>query len=323
MRPREILLAIFVTLVLVLAGCLQMPGSLDDEDDENGDPAEQQDGSDAGQDAQDPGDGTSKETDDGQKDDQDDDSGNGTDDGENTTEEECHEHDPPKPAHPTNQQVASTDDLRCPGNYVILDEGSGNTWNAPTWEVGDWWYYEMEALNGQTMNLQCVYQFKETVTDINSTMGVPVYQLKVENFDCDGEPAKDRNGEPTEPRWINRTKESFMQLYNDGFISHDLIFPLLDNKQWKYRNQAKDKDRQIVDASLTHQPNFVFDGAPHETWRVNLEWANIEKTVWWGVEEQHMLRDEIWSGTILAARTDLIDHSGAEDDDGLIPMPRG
>lgn len=323
MHPVGALIAMSFALVLVLAGCLQTPDLDDEADDES---ADAQDGSGDPQGAQNtPADTPTDE--DGQEDNNDNGEGDGggedneTGDGDgdnNETDETCHEDDPPKPAHPDNHEVGSTSDLRCPGNYVILDGGSGNTWNAPTWEEGDWWYYEMEALNGQTMNMQCAFRYKETVMEINTSKDVPVYQLKKEIFDCDGEPAKNSNGEPAEPQWINRTKESFMQLYSDGFIQHELIFPLVDDKKWKFRNQAKADDRRIVDANLAHQSNFVFDGASHEAWRVNLEWASVERTIWWGVEEQHMLRDEIWSGAILAARTDLLDHSG-DDDSGLLP----
>lgn len=323
MHPVGALLAMSVSLVLVLAGCLQIPDFENQTEDE---PADTQDGSGDPQGAQDPPadtptEGKEEEDDEGDGGGEDNETGDRDGDG-NGTDEDCHEHDPPKPAHPENHQVGSTNDLRCPGNYVILDGGSGTTWNASTWQEGDWWYYEMKFLDTNTMTMQCGMQFKETVLGTNASMGIPVYDMKVENFDCDGEPLRGSNGETAEPRRSNRTQDSFMQLHDDGYIDHNLIYPLIDDKNWKYRNQARDEDRQIVDANLAHQPNFFFDGGTNEAWRVTLEWASVERTIWWGVDAQNILRDEIRGGGVLAAQTDLLDHSG-DDDSGLIPSPRG
>lgn len=322
MRPVGALIAILIALVMVLAGCLQVPDSMDGSDDaDTADDQQLQDGTNGAQETGEPPQGREGEDrDDGNGDDggnggNDDGNGNGNGDGNgdngNETEGECHEHDPPEPAHPKDHRVQSSNELRCPGHYVILDEGSGATWNAPTWQPGDWWRYRMTVYTPAPM---CAYEFKETVIQTDTHMGVPVYEIQIENFDCDGDPAGD-------PYTLNRTQDSFMKLTDSGFINHEYLFPLVDGKEWKFRNNAKNEDRQIVDATLAHQQNFFFDGGTNEAWRTIMTWSSLERTIWWGVDAQHMLREEIHSGGTLATRTNLIDHSGADDDGGFLPLP--
>lgn len=222
MRGKALALMLSITLSLSLAGCLEAP--LPENDDLDGDQGDPETGTEAkpgpdgpqengleGDESADPADAEGEPA------------GNGTS-GENLA---CHEQERPSAVHPDEQRVATKDGLKCPGHYMILDEGDGETWDAPVWEVGDWWHYEHEGYDG--VSTSCIYQSRErVVTDDDEVLGVPVYTLEIETFHCDGEPTG------YEARTENRSQESLTLIEDDGFIDHRLVFPLKEGKDWSF-----------------------------------------------------------------------------------------
>jgi hypothetical protein len=230
---------VLVAFTLMLAGCLvipeneTMPG--EDSPMTGGGQASEEPGSD--EDADDPSDdpnGQNKDNGNGDGSNGNGSNGGGSGDEEHDSDLACYEHARPRPAHPSEQEVDTEAQLRCPGHYLIRSSGSGETWQLPTWNVGDWWYYEHEGYDG--VGTQCTYHSKETViSDDAGLHGVPIYSIEIEMFDCDGEPLDH------DVRIENRSQDSLMLIQDDGFIQHNLLFPMREGKSWTYlANSCRD-----------------------------------------------------------------------------------
>lgn len=209
------------------------------------------------------------------------------DESEGAVGEGCAAHDPPVPAHPTEQQVESEDELQCPGQFVILDEGDGPEWELPNWDVGDWWLYEHRDHRGHCERM------KETVVDDSKEiLDVPVYTLEIQRYRmC----TLSEDGDPTTQ---NRSQDSLMHITQEGFIRHDLVFPLREGMTWLMAGNCEDGCVVMQMREVTFIPEFDHDGQTLEVWHT--EWSfdrpngEVVFKKWWGVEHKALLKEQMW-----------------------------
>jgi hypothetical protein len=252
--------------------------------------------------------------------------GNGSDDeGQGGSDVACHEHARPRPAHPSEQEVSSEGDLRCPGHYLIQSTGTGETWQLPTWQVGDWWYYEHEGYDG--VGTQCTYHSKETViADDEGLYGVPIYFIEIKMFDCAGEPLDH------DPRIENRSQESLMLIQDDGFIQHNLLFPMREGKSWTYlANSCRDGEctKVTVDDISYSDGSGVLSGLEKWslTWSFSGGSSEVDFHQEYSVKHNALHYEEMRVSQIPGPlmKKLLLDSSYHDDDDngGLMDNPLG
>ncbi len=207
---------------------------------------------------------------------------------------ECTQHNNPQPVPPGEQQVDSADQVVCPGHYAVLDEGDGETYPVPSWQVGQWWHYETQVMD------QPPTEMRETINGTSDQWGIPVYDVFGENWDEHETPGGN---------WeAHRSVDSLMQIQRGGAISHEILFPLAENKSWVYMNSA----RSIVTATVDHVPVFSFQGEDVEAWHIELyiereTGKESIKHLWFGVEERNVLQEELWGADNATAMIQTVD----------------
>lgn len=306
MRLTAGLLALFLATALILAGCLQVPDEDsdttdgDDDSDFNGDPQNETDL------PRDPGDGNGD--------------GTGGRPGGNETQEEdedkeCHEYEPPKAVPPEEHEVGSEDEIRCAGQYTITNEGSGETWAVPVWEVGDWWRYKIEVTYGA--ETQCQEEEITVIDDSKTSSGVPIYTMEIQRYDCEGE-------EQGGPREENRTQDSLMRLQDDGYVDHQAIFPFQDSKSWVYMMSGNGNmvDMGPIEYDDSHPTSTT---TTVEAWHVEWELGEngeVEFEQTWAPDVKNILEEEMVTsagGVTVTMTKDLIDSNYELDEDSLLP----
>lgn len=306
--------ALFVAVSLLLAGCLQIPPSEDPASPDNepvlGNQAEGSWSSQAREGATSDGSGGSG----GEPGDRDERPDGGNETASDRQEDLlCHEQDPPTAAQPREQRVDGKDDVRCPGQFTVTQQGSGPAWDVPAWETADWWRYETQ-IPGYSA---CHQKEERVVATDGSRSGVLVYQMELEKFDCDGEPQG--NGLAT----LYRTKEGIMELLQDGFIEHQAVFPLKEGKQWVYMA----RNGHLVEiGSVTHDTSHLFGTKTVEVWHV--EWTvktdrgTVEFEQTWSVDVKNLLEERMTVSSSMGpivVETTLID-SNHEIESGGLPV---
>lgn len=214
---------------------------------------------------------------------------------------ECTQHNNPQPVPPGEQLVDAAEEVQCPGHYAVLHEGDGEPFPVPSWQAGQWWRYETQVMD------QPSTEMREIINGTSEAWGIQVYDVFGEKWDEDGEPSG---------HWESqRTVDSLMQVQTGGAISHEILFPLAENKSWVYMNTA----RAIVTAQVEHVPDFGFQGESVEAWHVELyiereTGKESIKHLWFGVDERNVLQEELWgadnaTATIQTVDSKLIDWS--------------
>lgn len=230
MRSRVVLLIAFLVVTgSSLAGCLEVPAD-DEPQDQGSDDAREAPPAEEGDDQQ-----------------------------GNETEEpkECWEYNPPRPVPPDEHEVATVDEIRCAGQFTVTKEGSGKSWSLPTWDVGDWWVYEISAVGLQA----CHHEEIRVEDDSQTNWSIPVYMIETERTECDGEP---KSG-PSLKYW---SQGSLKELEANGFIDHHAVFPFKEGKSWSYMQ----RNGQIVEFNdLRYDENHLFGTSTIEAWIV--EWS--------------------------------------------------
>lgn len=222
----------------------------------------------------------------------------------NETEEDkdCWEYSPPRAAPPEEHEVGSVDEIRCAGQYTVRNEGSGESWSVPTWEVGDYWVYELEVMG------QCVQQ-KLTVGDTGVLLNMSVYELDMEGMDCDGEPS----GRPSSE---TRTQDDLNKIQQNGYIEYHALFPLREGKSWVYMNTG---GHLIEIDSVAFDPNYHHSGislveAWHVEWTVSNMGTEVRYKQTWGEGVKNLLRQEIEYDTLTIVQK-LVESNYLDDDD--------
>lgn len=197
--------------------------------------------------------------------------------------------DEPEPAPPGEQRKQRREDIERPGEYAITAEGAGARWDVPAWKRDDTWRWRVLVAGGT----QCAAEMEETVTGTTRDGDVPLYALDNRNYECD-------DATPYRESRLQRTAEHLTRYGADGYIDHELLFPLRDGKKWVYMNS----DEALTEAAVAHRPNHVFDLQVVEAWRVTFHYTGrchsdgdcqeITKQQWYGVDNQHLLKEEIY-----------------------------
>jgi hypothetical protein len=227
------------------------------------------------------------------------DGGSGPNDpGSNGTGSEPGE-DPPStptgPAHPSTQRKDSVDEITRPGEYAEREKRPGSTdaqWTVPSWSTGDWWRWKVGT------GTNCIAELKETVTGTGNHLGVALYTLRNDNLHCG-------NGDVYKESSLNRTRAHLTRFAADGYIDHELLFPLADGKRWVYMNAGS----ELVELEVTHRPAYTFGLETVEAWQITSTFNGrcnengcdeITRHQWYGVAKKHLLKEEIYVNNAVA-----------------------
>lgn len=207
-------------------------------------------------------------------------------------------------APPKEQRQSSPSEIDRPGEYALLPKGTSNSAAStpvPTWAKDQTWRYRS---NVPAIAQSCV--FKDEVTSVADTLfEVGVNRLTRTQVDC-GERSGDKE------TGIARAHGDLMEVESDGYVEHELVFPLEDGKKWRYMR----KGNATVDVTVDHVAAHLWSGQLVEAWHVTLQYSTgsvrIEK--WYGVEAENYLREEIWatigSAPTLITEVDLVSYAG-------------
>lgn len=272
------LIALLLSTAFVLAGCLEQPqgGNETDSPTDNETPSETEDSE-------------------------------GDPDEEIPEEEkECYDYIPPRAVPPKEQKVDSKDDIRCAGQYTITNEGSGKSWSVPEWEVDDWWHYESKAVVGGTA---CKQENRSVQDTTGKMFGLDIYTMEVEPLDCDGEPEPDED-----PFERNRTQKDLMKIHDDGYVDHQVFFPLREGKSWVYMDSI---GRMIEVSGVSHEENYLHPEmglveAWKWEWNTSTEDSEMDVEEVWGVQARNLIDRETtieFNGYVITTQETLLDSS--------------
>lgn len=192
----------------------------------------------------------------------------------------CLDHDPPEAAHPDAQWVESPSDLECPGQISVVDQGEGQIWEVPEWSVGDWWRYRVET-HGPTID--CQIDFENELIGPGNHNEVAVYRLESITYEC--------SGDLIEATQDNVTVESLSGIHEDGFVTHDVRFPLREGKNWQWVDRA-DGGTERIHVEATFMDDYLFEGEPVAAWHVVSTGPEAIREQWWGTHAQALLYEE-------------------------------
>ncbi len=199
------------------------------------------------------------------------------------------------PAHPGEQQKDDPNAVLCPGEYAITDEGTGEGWEVPEWDTGDWWRLEFHNYPGPPCSPSADYSrpwYRETVQGSDTANGedwaVEVHEMEVTTALCMEESMTSEELTRTKPH-LNKIGEA-----GKGYVEHELLFPLADGKKWVYRDSNGDR----VEAEVAYLGDFT---AHESTWRIKMEHENeqapqithyIDEDVGFWVQQEFVFEDE-------------------------------
>ncbi len=173
-----------------------------------------------------------------------------------------------EPAPAEEAEAPTEDDLDRPGEYAMRpsreDRRTDVVAAAPAWTDGDTWSYELDHLGWdyactlgdppQPATQHPVQQ--HTVSSSTTVRGLDAYRTTLSYTDC--------AGRTSDPFTVNRTHSDLEPIGDDGYVGHNLKFPLEDGKRWAYLDRFSKK----VGVEITYVDAYEWDDKTTPAWHV-------------------------------------------------------
>lgn len=186
---------------------------------------------------------------------------------------------------PGNNETNHPDNVTEPGDFAIVDEGSGRAWDGPTWSPGDWWNYVMPNMachpDDPYTNQRIIFHIldQDVINGTDPDSETPIYHREARS--SSGTWAGTGCGIGSD--WDNAGDNGWFTL--GTALGWWLLFPLKDGKQWVHHTGTT-----LEHVDVAYVGTYEAGGQTYEaTWRVTADPEDDEPTIihldedvgWW------------------------------------------